>query len=101
MRKFLICSLIIFLPFSSSSQESIHFLDVDYLLNNSNYGKQIILKLKEINDKNLIKIKNYEDQLKKEDKQLENVKNIISQDELNLKVNELKKKNYSLQRSKR
>lgn len=92
MRKFLICSLIIFLPFSSSSQESIHFLDVDYLLNNSNYGKQIILKLKEINDKNLIKIKNYEDQLKKEDKQLENVKNIISQDELNLKVNELKKK---------
>lgn len=67
-------------------------MDVDYLLNNSNYGKQIILKLKEINDKNLIKIKNYEDQLKKEDKQLENVKNIISQDELNLKVNELKKK---------
>ena len=67
MKKFFIFFFVIFLPFSSSAEDGIFFIDVDYLLNNSNYGKKIILKLKKINDKNLINIEQLEKELKKED----------------------------------
>lgn len=92
MQKYFLFFLILFFPFSASSQDSIFFLDVDYLLNNSNYGKKIILKLKKINDKNIIEINNYENQLKREDEELKKIKNIISEEELNIKINELKDK---------
>ena len=68
------------------------FLDVDYLLNNSNYGKKIILELNNINEKNNSEIENFEKELKKEDDEINNVKNIISKDELKIRVNNLKKK---------
>ena len=92
MQKYLILFFILFFPFSTNSQDGIFFLDVDYLLNNSNYGKKIILKLKKINDKNISKINNYENQLKREDEELNKIKNIISEEELDIKVNELKDK---------
>ena len=90
MKKYLFFFLVFFLPFSTNAQDGIFFIDVDYLLNNSNYGKKIILKLKKINDKNLIEIENLEKQLKKEDDEINKVKNIISKDELNIKINNLK-----------
>ena len=92
MKRFFIFFLIIFLPFSSNAEDSIFFLDVDNLLNNSNYGKKIILKLKKINDKNITEIENLEKELKKEDDEINKIKNIISNDELNIKVNDLKNK---------
>ena len=94
MKKYLIFFFVFFLPFSSNSQEGLFFLDVDYLLNNSNYGKKIISKLQQINDKNLLKINNFENQLKKEESEINKIKNIISESELNTKVNDLKKKNF-------
>ena len=90
MKKYLFFFLVFFLPFSTNAQDGIFFIDVDYLLNNSNYGKKIVLKLKKINDKNLIEIENLEKQLKKEDDEINKVKNIISKDELNIKINNLK-----------
>ena len=92
MKKYLIFFFVFFLPFSSNSQEGLFFLDLDYLLNNSNYGKKIISKLQQINDKNLLKINNFENQLKKEESEINKIKNIISESELNTKVNDLKKK---------
>ena len=92
MKKYLFFFWIFFLPLSSHSQDGIFFIDVDYLLNNSTYGKKIILKLKKINDKNLIEIKNYENQLKQDNDEINKIKNIISKEELNIKINELKNK---------
>ena len=92
MKRFFIFFLIIFLPFSSNAEDGIFFLDVDNLLNNSNYGKKIILKLKKINDKNITEIENLEKKLKKEDDEINKIKNIISNDELNIKINDLKNK---------
>ena len=92
MKRFFIFFLIFFLPFSSNAEEGIFFLDVDSLLNNSNYGKKIILKLKKINDENITEIENIEKELKKEDEEINKIKNIISKDELNIKVNDLKNK---------
>ena len=58
--KYIIFFFIFILHFSSNAKDGVFFLDLDYLLNNSNYGKKIIQKLKKINDKNLIEIENYE-----------------------------------------
>ena len=77
---------------SCNAEEGVFFLDVDYLLNNSNYGKEIISKLQKINDKNLYEIKNLEKEIKKEDDEINKIKNIISKDELNIKVNDLNNK---------
>ena len=92
MRRIFIFFLIIFLPLSCNAEEGVFFLDVDYLLNNSNYGKEIISKLQKINEKNLSEIKNLEKEIKKEDDEINKIKNIISKDELNTKVNDLNNK---------
>lgn len=90
MKKYIFFFLVFFLNFSTNAQDSIFFIDVDYLLNNSNYGKKIILKLKKINDKNLIEIENLEKKLKEEDDEINRIKNIITKDELNIKIKNLK-----------
>ena len=92
MKKYIIFFLLFILSFPTNSQEGIFFLDVDYLINNSNYGKKIVKKFKKINEKNIKEIENYEIELKKEDDEINKVKNIISKDELNIRVNSLKKK---------
>ena len=92
MKKYLLIFLIYIIPFSSNSQEAIHFLDVDYLLNNSSYGKKIISKLNKLNIKNISEIESYKKELKKEDDEINKVKNIISQDELKTKIENLQKK---------
>ena len=92
MKRIFIFFIIILLPFSCNAEDGIFFLDVDYLLNNSNYGKKIILKLKKINDANINEIENLEKQLKEEDEEINKIKNIISKDELNIKVNNLRNK---------
>ena len=100
MKKYIIFFLLFILSFPTNSQEGIFFLDVDYLINNSNYGKKIVQKLNKINEKNIKEIENYEIELKKEDDEINKVKNIISKDELNIRVNSLKKK-ISIYRKKK
>ena len=90
MKKYIFFFLVFFLNFSTNAQDSIFFIDVDYLLNNSNYGKKIISNLKKINDKNLIEIENLEKKLKEEDDEINRIKNIITKDELNIKIKNLK-----------
>ena len=49
-------SIIIFVFFfnliNANANESVFFLDIDYVVNNSNSGKVIIKKLQELNSKN-------------------------------------------------
>ena len=90
MKKYLISLILFLLPSFSNSEDGIFFLDIDYLLNTSNYGKKIILKFKKIHEKNLIEINNYEDELKKEDDELNRIKSIITDEELNIKLSKLK-----------
>ena len=92
MKRYLFTFFFIFLTFNSNAQDSLYFLDIDKLINNSNLGKKILLKLKKINDQNLSRFENYEKDLKKEDEEINKIKNILSKDELNTKVSELKKK---------
>ena len=93
MRKF----LFIFLLFTLSAnnlfaKDNIVFLDLDYILSNSNKGKIILSELENLNKENLKKIKTKEDLIKKEEKDIINQKNIISEEIYSERVTNLKKK---------
>ena len=80
------------------SNDKIVYINVDFILQNSNSGKIIIKELKEINSQNLKKISIFEKEIKKEDNEIKKVRNIISEDEFNKKISMLNKKisNYKL-----
>ena len=84
--------ILLFLLFlnNSNASEGFYFIDVDYIFKNSNYGKKIISKLEEQNQKNISELKIKETELKDLESQISKQKNIISKDELNKKVENLK-----------
>jgi len=74
------------------SAEKIVYLDLDYILSNSEKGKLILLNLEKINKENLKILKSQEELLIKEEKSLLKQKNIISPEAYNDKVQKVKKK---------
>ena len=89
MKKIFIFLFVVFLT-NSNATEGIYFIDVDYLFKNSNYGKQIISKLEDFNKKNISELKIKEKELNDLENLISKQKNIISTDELNNKVENLK-----------
>lgn len=96
MFKFYKNFLIIILFFLQSSyslgHESVAYINLDYILNNSNSGKSLLSKLNGINDNNIDKLKKKELELKSEEEKLIKEKNILSDDVYNKNLNNLKKK---------
>ena len=72
------------------ANNKIAYINVEFLINNSNYGKEIIKSLKELNKKNLNNLSLKEKEIKQKDNKIANVKNVISKDELDLKIKNLK-----------
>ncbi len=99
----LIFAIVVFSINNSYSENNIYFIDFDKILNNSTLGKKILNELNNINKKNLSNFKIKEDEIKKIDKNISSVKNIISKEELNKKVNELKikVKNFNDEKNKK
>ena len=77
---------------NSFASEKIVYLDLDYLLANSNKGKSVLLGLENINKENVKMFKEKENLLSKEEKKLIQQKNILSNKIYSEKVNDLKKK---------
>ncbi len=91
--KKLFFSLILLFNFSIVfAQDNVYFLDLDYMLNNSNLGKIVVEKIKKINSQNIEELREKENELKKLESDISTKKNIISDNELNKMVNDLKKK---------
>ena len=82
---------------NSYAEEKIVYLDVNYLLNESESGKYINIELKKINDNNVEEFKEIETSLKNEEKNILNQKNILKEDEFNKKLNNLREKYKSYQ----
>ena len=74
------------------SRDNVVFLDINYILSNSDKGKLVLKKLNEKNKINLSELKSKENILKELEIDLEKKKNILSQDELNKQLNDLKNK---------
>ena len=86
---------IIFILFISSNvyaENKVAYLNLDYVLSNSNIGKNLFSKLKKEED---IKFKEFETKeinLRDEENKILASKNIISQDQLNLNIKEFREK---------
>ena len=72
--------------------EKIVYLDLDYILSNSNKGKNILSDLDKKNNENIKILKSKEEILKTEEENLLKQKNIISNEAYNKKVKNLQNK---------
>ena len=85
-----------------SQENKIVYIDMDLLVSKSLAGKSINTQIKSQNKNNLEKFKKIESDIKKEDEDISNKKNIISEDEYKKMVSQLNKKikNYRVMVSK-
>lgn len=90
--KIIILIFLNFFFFQISIASNIAYIDLNYIINNSNSGKIIIDKLEDINIKNLNLLKKEQSSLNNEKTEIEKTKNILSNDELNKKINILNDK---------
>ena len=94
MKSFCLKFFTIFFFFTglSQSNEKIVYLDVDFVLANSDKGKIILSNLEEKNKENIKILQSKEKILKDQETQIIKQKNIISEDSYKEKVNNLKNK---------
>ena len=82
--------LILILINTSFANDKIVFLDINYVLSNSDKGKLIFKQIDEKNTKNILELEKKENILKNKEKDLEIKKNILSENELNKQIEDLK-----------
>ncbi len=92
MKKFLLFLLVFFNFTNLNADQIIKYIDIDFILKNSNAGKVIIDELNSINAQNIQELKIKEDELKQLDNEIKKTTNIISETELQVKLDTLKKK---------
>ena len=81
-KKFILVCTIFFFHFSSSvASENIVFIDIDYVLNNSNLGKSIYNDLEKINKSNIDLLSKKEKIIKEKKEKINKTKNIVSKDQ--------------------
>ena len=76
----------------SIASDKIAFVDLKYILSESNEGKKLLAKLEIDNNKNLEFFRLEEEKLRKENQNIEKLKNILSKDEFSNKINLFKNK---------
>ena len=64
------------------SAENIVFLDIDYVLNNSNLGKSIYIELEKINKENITKLNKKEKLIKEKQDNINKTKNVTTKEKL-------------------
>ena len=91
--KYLIKIIVIFLTLSniSYSADKIAFVDIDFIVNGSELGKKLNKNLNETIKKEDDRFKKKEKDLKSKEEKILNQKNVLSEDELNKLLVELRK----------
>jgi len=89
-RFFLILIFNFLLITNVKSASNVFYIDLDFILQNSKIGKNIINELNTIDKKNLIKYDKIEKDLKQIELNLINSKKILSEEDFNVKMNEFK-----------
>ena len=100
MRKYFLLFFFLALYTNSFAEEKIVYLDVNFLLSESEAGKYINIELKKINNKNIEEFKKIENSIKKEEDNLLKQKNILKEEEFDNKANKLREKYKSYQKLK-
>jgi len=100
-KKFILVCVIIILNLSSSiASENIVFIDIDYVLNNSNLGKSIYNDLEKINKSNIDLLNKKEKIIKEKKAKINKTKNIVSKDQFEKDVKSFNKEVEKYKREK-
>ena len=83
------------------AENKIVYLDVNYLLSQSEVGKYINSNLKKISDENNKEFKKIEDEMKSDEEKLLTQQNILKKEDYDNKLSDLKKKFNSYQEKKK
>ena len=77
---------------NSFSDQKIAFIDLDFVVENTNIGKGILKELSDLNSQNIRKLKLKEEELKLKEEEIKKKQNIISENEYKKEINLLKEK---------
>ena len=88
----LLIFFIFFSKISSSHEKTIVYIDLNKIMNNSIAGKSISSQLENNHKKNILKFKNIEEELKKEEAEIISQKNVITKKEFEKKIIDLRDK---------
>ena len=90
-KKLFFVVLFIFIGISNSySDQKIAFIDLDFVVENTNAGRQILNELNSLNNQNIKNLKLKEDELKNQENEIKKKQNIISEIEFDKEVKILK-----------
>jgi outer membrane protein len=102
--KKIIFLLILSLLYNSNAypNNKIVFFDIEYVINNSIIGKKVLSNLEKIKTDENKKLSIVENSLKKQNEEIKNLKNVISKEELQTKINQFQKdiKQYNINKDK-
>lgn len=76
----------------ANSNDKIAFIDIDFVLSQSKAGKSVLSNLDKLNKKNINDLKSEEQKLIKDREELDKLKNISSQEDMNIKIQAFQKK---------
>ena len=100
MKKINLIFFFLILTNFANAEDKVVYLDVNYLLSESEVGKYVNSNLKKINDDNNKLFKNFEIELKSDEEKLLAQQNILKKDDYEKKISELKNKFKSYQDKK-
>ena len=100
-KKIIIIFLYFFSPFSSYAETKISYIDMDFILSESNASKSLLIQLKDLESNQFEEFKIKEKKFKEDENKLLSSKNILSKEEFENKVNIFKKdlKNYQTKKN--
>ena len=84
--------LIIFSKISFSNENKLVYIDLNIIMNNSIAGKSITTQLEDNHKKSISELKKIEEKLKKEETEIISQKNILSKEEYEKKIIDLREK---------
>ena len=84
--------IVLLLTQPSFGNQILKYADVDKIIKETNIGKEMIKKINKIDQKNIEKLSSYEKELKSRENEIKIKKNIISEQEFEKEINDLKKK---------
>ena len=89
---FLIILFLVSFSTFANSNDKIAFIDIDFVLSQSKAGKSVLSNLDKLNKKNINDLKSQEQKLIKDKEELDKLKNISSQEDMNIKIQAFQKK---------
>ncbi len=100
MKKYFFIFFYFIFTINSFANEKIIYLDVTFIINESEAGKFINNEIQKINNKNIEEYKKIENSIKNEEENLVKQKNILKEEEFKKKINNLREKYKSYQELK-